>query len=311
MPYPSTVGSFTNPQASNKLNSPSHSSIETAQNTALTEIQTFVGTEASTVGTLFYDIRSTNSNGGGHIQTANKGGTGQTAYTKGDLLVATSSSVLAKLGVGSNSQYLMADSNSQAGMQWTSVVAIATLPSVRSVLPHPVQPIEPAQSDVATLSQIDGNISSMLLGQVIIPFNIVANRITHVPQTITGNGIASYDITMYTESGSSVFSVTTSVVSNTSGSMVTIIPGASITAGIYYIGVNGNMTGGSVRTHLWNVDNGLAALDTGGLNDVTRFGGAVINGTYPISPGVPATSIIPNSIASSIDQKVLLFRLDN
>lgn len=118
MPYPSTVTVFTNPLASNRLNAPSHSSIETAQNTGLTEIQTFVGTNSSAVGTLIYDIRATASDGGGHVQTANKGGTGQTSYTKGDLLVASSSSVLTKLAVGAEGQTLISSVGAATGMVW-------------------------------------------------------------------------------------------------------------------------------------------------------------------------------------------------
>lgn len=120
MPYPSTVTSFTNPLPGDKLNAPSHSSIETAQNTGLTELQTFVGTLSSAVGTLVYDIRAAASNGGGHVQTVNKGGTGQTTYTKGDLLVATSASVLAKFAVGLDGQTLVSDSSVAAGIKWSS-----------------------------------------------------------------------------------------------------------------------------------------------------------------------------------------------
>src|SRR3990167_4965504 len=102
MPWPSTLSSFTDPVPADKLSTTPHSSIETAQNTGLKEVQAFVGTLSSNVGTLIYDIRAAGSDGGGHVQVANKGGTGQTAYTKGDLLVASSSSVLTKLAVGTN-----------------------------------------------------------------------------------------------------------------------------------------------------------------------------------------------------------------
>ena len=118
MPYPSTVSTFSNPVATDRLNSPSHSSVETAQNTGLTEIQTFVGTLASTAGTLVYDVRAAASDGGGHVQVANKGGTGQTAYTKGDILVATSASVIAKLAVGVDNQALRVDSSTASGIKW-------------------------------------------------------------------------------------------------------------------------------------------------------------------------------------------------
>jgi hypothetical protein len=120
MPYPSVLSNVTNPLPSDKLNSPSHSSIHTAENAAINEIQTFVGTLASTAGTLIYDIRSANSNGGGHVQTANKGGTGYTSYTKGDILIASSSSVLSKLAVGLDGQVLAANSSVATGVNWSS-----------------------------------------------------------------------------------------------------------------------------------------------------------------------------------------------
>lgn len=118
MAYPSVITSLTNPQSSDKLNSPSHSAIHQSENTEITAIETFIGTLSSTAGTLIYDVRAAASNGGGHVQTANKGGTGQTSYTKGDVLVASSSSVLAKLSVGTDGQALIADSSVASGIKW-------------------------------------------------------------------------------------------------------------------------------------------------------------------------------------------------
>ena len=123
MAWPSTLSSFTDPTPTQRLNSPSHSSIESAQNTALEEIQAFVGTSSSTLGTLYYDIRAAASNGGGHVQSANKGGTGQTSYTKGDIIVAQSSSVLSKLAVGTDGYIFVADSGQNAGVRWTAPTA--------------------------------------------------------------------------------------------------------------------------------------------------------------------------------------------
>src|SRR3990167_8174447 len=119
--FPSVITTISDPTATNKLNSPSHSSIEQAQNDGIKKLETFIGTQASAVGTLMYDIRAAASDGGGHVQAANKGGTGQTTYTKGDVLVATSASVLSKLAVGSNNQALLEDSNKAAGVKWAGV----------------------------------------------------------------------------------------------------------------------------------------------------------------------------------------------
>ena len=124
MAYPSTITSFSNPIPSDRLNSPSHSSVETAQNTGLTELQTYIGVNtgatASTIGTLLYDIKAPDSNGGGHVQTANTGGTGQTMFTKGDILVAANSSTLSKLVVGADNQILVANSSTATGINWAN-----------------------------------------------------------------------------------------------------------------------------------------------------------------------------------------------
>jgi hypothetical protein len=46
------------------------------------------------------------------------GGTGQSSYTKGDLLVPSGATTITKVGVGSNGQILMADSSETAGVKW-------------------------------------------------------------------------------------------------------------------------------------------------------------------------------------------------
>lgn len=116
--FPSTLSSYTDPAPTDRLNSPSHSSVEGEQNDGLEKIEAFIGTLSSSAGTLIYDVRAAASNGGGHVQTANKGGTGQTTYTKGDILVATSASALSKLAVGSDTQILESNSSTASGLRW-------------------------------------------------------------------------------------------------------------------------------------------------------------------------------------------------
>jgi hypothetical protein len=118
----------------------------------ITAIQSFVGTQSSTFG-ITYDLRSPNSGGGGHVQTANKGGTGQISYNKGDLLVATSSSVLAKLGAGTDGQALIVNSSVAAGVNWGTV--IANLPYSQGGGTGSVYTASPASSIVAlTIGQV-------------------------------------------------------------------------------------------------------------------------------------------------------------
>lgn len=118
MAFPSTLSSFTHPSPSDKLNSPSHSALHNAVSSAVGQIEVIIGTDASTLGTIIGDLRNVTSGGGGHVQTANKGGTGQTTFAKGDLLVATSSSVLSRFAVGTDGQFLVANSSVASGIQW-------------------------------------------------------------------------------------------------------------------------------------------------------------------------------------------------
>lgn len=121
--FPSVLNTFSRPTTTDKLNSPSHSGLHNTVSSALGQVEAFLGVIGanSVVGTLSYDVRSPASGGGGHVQTANKGGTGQTAFTKGDILVATSSSVLTKLAIGvSDGAVLIVNSSVASGLQWKS-----------------------------------------------------------------------------------------------------------------------------------------------------------------------------------------------
>lgn len=60
---------------------------------------------------------------------ATKGGTGNTSYTKGDLLAASSTTALSKLGVGTNGQVLRANSATATGLEW-GVDYVGTVTSV-------------------------------------------------------------------------------------------------------------------------------------------------------------------------------------
>jgi hypothetical protein len=124
--FPSTISTFNIVNPTDRLNSPSHSALHNSISSVLTQVQTVIGVEGanSVVGSLEYLIKSPDSNGGGHIQTVNKGGTGQTTFTKGDLLVAQSQSVLSKLAVSSVNGYaLVVDSNSPVGLSYQPTVS--------------------------------------------------------------------------------------------------------------------------------------------------------------------------------------------
>jgi hypothetical protein len=60
-----------------------------------------------------------------------QGGTGQSSYTKGDIIAASGATTLGKLGVGTNGQSLVADSTQTLGVRWGDVTS-GTVTSVTS-----------------------------------------------------------------------------------------------------------------------------------------------------------------------------------
>lgn len=122
MAFPSTFSAFNRPQPTDRLNSPSHSALHNTVSSAVGQLEAVIGlTGASSVlGTIEGDLRSPSSGGGGHIQTAVFGGTGQTSFNKGDLLVGQSNSVLTKVAIGTDLQILTADSNQATGVKWAT-----------------------------------------------------------------------------------------------------------------------------------------------------------------------------------------------
>lgn len=120
--FPSTLSTFNRPTSTDKLNAPSHSALHNTVSSALGQVEAVLGVrgDSSVVGTINTAVFSPGSDGGGHIQSANKGGTGQTNFAKGDILVAQSNSVLSKLNVGADGQILSADSTTPTGITWIS-----------------------------------------------------------------------------------------------------------------------------------------------------------------------------------------------
>ncbi len=136
MPFPSIITSFQYPTATNRLNNPSHSALENNQSSTIGQIEAVIGLSdgASVLGTIIGDLRSPNSPGGGHVQGAAFGGTGQTTFNKGDIFVAQSASVISKLAVGTNGQVLQVQSGQAVGIQWSNVVANKIQINTNSIL---------------------------------------------------------------------------------------------------------------------------------------------------------------------------------
>jgi hypothetical protein len=98
---------------------------------------------------------------------ATKGGTGNTSYTKGDLLAASSSTALSKLGVGTNGQVLRANSATATGLEWgndfvgtvTSVTGSGAI-SVANGTTTPAISVAAATTSVAGVVQLSDSTST-------------------------------------------------------------------------------------------------------------------------------------------------------
>lgn len=80
MAYPTTIDSFTDPDPTDPLNSPSHSGLHTDNNTAIEALENKVGVDGSAVTTsIDYLLKNTSSSDPGHKHTFADGATDVTA----------------------------------------------------------------------------------------------------------------------------------------------------------------------------------------------------------------------------------------
>lgn len=227
--FPSIITSFPTSTPTSRLNSPSHSALHNLETSTIGQIEAVIGLagDSSVLGTIIGDLRSPDSNGGGHIQTANKGGTGQTTYSKGDLLVATSQSVISKLGVSSNAGYvLVADPNQSPGMKWSPVISNKIVINTSSV----------AYTGSIASAQPNVLFAASILGSIIGDFNAI--KFTGVIQNFSANSAFNLKVNYGVNSLVTLGIINQSSVFGTSGLITGEIVGSGPSSQLGFVSMN-------------------------------------------------------------------------
>lgn len=295
MPFPSTLSTFVRPSATDRLNSPSHSALHNTVSSALGQVEAVIGVDgvSSIVGTMMYNLRSPASDGGGHVQAANKGGTGQTTFAKGDILVASSSSVLSKLAVGIDGQGLISNSSMASGVQWANIGSASTM--------IPLNAAGAATSDNVAFP-------SSLLGYTalsVVPLNISVNKMSMYVTNVTNAGTVRVGI--YTEDGQTqkASAVFTSVAGT--GVISTNVTSVFLSSGNYWsvlVPIDGRLTYQTWDTDSTSASTGLNAL----MSSV--IGKKYVTGTQVVTAGTLPATFNP-SILTRADNTGPIIRFDN
>lgn len=290
--FPSSIISFTTHVDGQVIEA---SDINTP-NTEIVALETKVGVDNSSVVTsLDYIAKNAASNGGGHVQTANTGGTGQTMYNKGDLLIGQSSSVLAKQSAGPNGYAVIYDSTQANGLssgavltapamqQQTYTYGVASyigLSSVQSVSQYSVA-ISPIPSvltdgmsfDVKWGSNNPTSVVSLIFSPSVVGSVISASVVNPDGSNIVPNAIRSSVIgTLKFSSSSSVFQyATTPDLENVVGSVIAGVSTLKVMTGILNVS--------SVIGHGFKSMPKLLKTNYA-LKDTTGVGTLISNGNY-------------------------------
>ncbi|OGZ64132.1 MAG: hypothetical protein A3A98_04095 [Candidatus Staskawiczbacteria bacterium RIFCSPLOWO2_01_FULL_40_39] len=180
-----------------------------------------------------------------------------------------------------------------------------------SALPSPHTTVstyipKPAGLEGVATNALNSN-TTMLVGQIYIPFKIIANKISFRNEGAATSGTA--DITMYSEDGQNqIFTVTTGTINAESIITTSLSSETTINPGVYYIAINPNSTT-DVQPWLWTAGSGPFIWTGSILSDVASE--PVLAGTLTITAGTPPSTITPNSITESSGPATLIFRLDN
>jgi len=206
---------------------------------------------------------------------------------------------------------LTANSNAKVATQRATKTYVDTaiagvgLSTCLTVIPMPAVPAN--NTILSLVVDITGN-TTALIGQIVIPFAITANKITiRSGTTVTTPG--TLILSLFSENGQTrLFSVTTGDITTINTLYTTSLSTIVIPAGIYYVCVQPTSTA-NLRSYAWNSIQTPFTTTEGMHSDIA--GEPVMQGTIAVTANTAPTTITPNSISESATVSTLVIRLDN
>lgn len=218
---------------------------QTASNVAFTPAgQVGATTVQAAIEEVSSECRNADNITGGTLAAA-RGGTGTGSYIKGDLLAATGTTALAKLGVGTNGQVLRANSSTATGLEWgndfvgtvTSVSGTGAI-SVANGTTTPAISVASASTSVAGVVQLSDSTSTTsstvaaTSTAVKSAYDLANAALPKAGGVMTGNIEMGVNTTIIFEGSSDDTSETTLTVVNPTADRTISLPNASGTVAL-------------------------------------------------------------------------------
>lgn len=207
---------------------------------------------------------------------AARGGTGNTSYTKGDLLAASGATALGKLGVGTNGQVLRANSAAATGLEWgndfvgtvTSVSGSGAI-SVANGTTTPAISVASASTSTAGVVQLsdstDTTSSSVAATSTAVKsaYDLANAALPKTGGTVTGNINLDTNVSLVFEGTTAdAFETTLSAVDPTADRVITL---PDVSGTIVTTGDTGTVTGAMIADNTITnakIASGAAIVDT-------------------------------------------------
>lgn len=178
-------------------------------------------------------------------------------------------------------------------------------PTCLSFIP---QPVIPTRGDATVKSLTSNTVQSFF--QFMLPFSITVNKISIRTGTVGTAG--TWDLTIYSENGQTqLIAITTASIAGSNQITTTAVAGVTLTAGLYWMGINPNSTAAS--EFCFYIENANAAFTvTEGLPyDVASE--PVLAGQIAIAAGTPVATFVPTTDITQglLQNNAVIFRLDN